>query len=563
MTADAGERTLSHQFFSATLWNTVLFPARLVVGLLASVIYYQKLSLDQVGVLFLLQSLAATIGLYADLGIERALPRFLPEVERVEGRAGVQRLMTRVIRLKLAILLVMTVALGLFAGPLTRLLANDQRRELEAIDARLATSALDSEEAADLARQAESKRRVLVEIETQGRLFLAAVGFLLFLGALFDVYMQFLTANLKQKAWNLVTLASTLLQPVLVSLFILAGWQMRGVLAGLVAAPLVCVILARWQVRRASRELSQDTTGGHGQTRLGGRFARYAAVSYLMQVTTWLYDLQFVVFLSAATLGLTEVAMLGFAYKFAKDFLAYVWTPLTGVMTPVLSRIHVRGDPTAMRETHATLTRVIWLLVLPAGVGLAVLTPRILATLYPKYADAALLVVIFVVSTFGESLLSVPQNVLMVTERYAPVVASRAVALLSLPLAYLLLPRYGVLGVAIAVGGVRVVSRAVTLVDGLRRLRLGFPASFVARVVAAGGLMAVVLLAALSLAPGAPPSMEVATRLRGFLPLAAAAAGGLIVYVTALKLLGGLHQDERRRLLGLPLPWKPLLRRVL
>jgi O-antigen/teichoic acid export membrane protein len=194
---------------------------------------------------------------------------------------------------------------------------------------------------------------------------------------------------------------------------------------------------------------------------------------------------------------------------------------------------------------------------------LAVLTPRILATLYPKYADAALLVVIFVISTFGESLLSVPQNVLMVTERYAPVVASRAVALLSLPIAYLLLPRYGVVGVAIAVGSVRIVSRAVTLVDGLRRLRLGFPASFVARVVAAGGLMALVLLAALSLGPGAPPGLEVGTRLRAFLPLAAAVAGGLIVYVTALKLMGGLHQDERRRLLGLPLPWKPLLRRVL
>jgi O-antigen/teichoic acid export membrane protein len=276
-----------------------------------------------------------------------------------------------------------------------------------------------------------------------------------------------------------------------------------------------------------------------------------------------MYDLQFVVFLSAAALSLADVAILGFAYKFAKDFLGYVWTPLTGVMTPVLARIHVRGDAAALREAHSTLTRVIWLLVLPAGVGLSVLTPRILETLYPKYTETATLIVLFVFFTFGESLLSVPQNVLMVTERYGSVMASRAVALLSVPLVYVLLPGYGVVGVAAAVGIVRLLSRAITLVDGLRRLRLGFPVAFAARVVVAAGAMGVALLVVLRFTPGGAPALDAVARARGLLPVLAAAGTGVIVYGSVLKLLGGLHEDERRRLLGLPLPLKPLLRHVL
>jgi O-antigen/teichoic acid export membrane protein len=556
-------RSLSQQFLTATLWNTVLFPARLLVGLVASVIYYGRLSLDQVGVLFLLTSLAATVGLYADLGIERTLPRFLPEVERTGGRAGVQRLMTRVIRLKLVVLLILTAGLLAFSQPLTRALANDQRRELARIEARLGTPGLSSAETSSLARQAESKRRVVEEIETQGGLFLAAVAALLLLGALFDVYMQFLTAYLKQRAWNLITLASTLLQPVLVSVFVLAGWQIRGVLVGLVVTPLVCAALARWQVHRASRELAPERGDAAPDARLGRRFARFAAVTYVMQVTTWMYDLQFVVFLSAATLSLADVAILGFAYKFAKDFLGYVWTPLTGVMTPVLARVHVRGEPSALREANATLTRVIWLLVLPAGVGLSVLTPRILETLYPKYTETATLIVLFVFFTFGESLLAVPQNVLMVAEHYASVMASRVVALLSVPLVYVLLPRYGLVGVAVAVGIVRLLSRAITLVDGMRRLGLGFPLAFAARVAAAAIAMGAALLMALRPAPGGAAAFDTMTRARGLLPLLAAAALGAIVYGSVLRLLGGLHDDERRRLLGLPVPLKPLLRHVL
>ena len=552
-------KNLSQQFVSATFWNTLLFPARLLMGLVASVIYYQRLSLDQVGVLFLLQSLATTLGLYADLGIERTLPRFLPEVEREAGRAGVQRFMILVIRLKLMILLVLVGALAAASGPITRLLADYQRKEVAKLEASQSGAPAGLGEARGREEQIAAKRSVAEELESRGGLLLGAVGLLLLFGALFDVYMQFLTAYLKQRSWNLITLTSTLLQPILVTAFILAGWGIEGVLLGLVLTPFVSVLLAAWQVARATRELAPiEAPGVLGQP-LGRRFAKFAGVNYLMQVTTWIYDLQFVVFLSAATLSLADVALLGFAYKFAKDFLAYVWTPLTGVMTPVLARVHVRGEPKALQEAHASLTRIIWLVLLPAAVGLTVLTPGILAALYPKYSQTTTLITLFIAFTFGESLLSVPQNVLMVVELYRPVVLARLVAFLTLPLTWILLPRYGVLGVALAAGSARLFSRALTLAVGLTRLRLSFPLGFAARVSLASGVMAAALLLALATAgPHIGGSKAYAV-----LDLALWSAAGAAVFAVALKALGGLDAEDRRRLGALPGPWSRVLARVL
>lgn len=558
--------SLSQQVWSATLWNTMLFPARFLVGIVASVIYYQTLSLEQVGLLFLLTTLASTIGLYADLGIERALPRFIPEIEQGEGKLGVKRFINRMIRLKLGILLALILGLNLLAGPLTDYLAAAQRETVaeSALElGRLPAGAEHDKARADLARQLAADQALAGEIERDGRLFLGVVSALLVLGALFDVYMQFLTAYFKQRAWNLITLATTLLQPVLVTIFLLLGWGVNGVLLGLVLTPLASVALAAWQARRASRELIDKPAGGEPAPGLGRRFARFAGVSYLMQVSTWLYDIQFVVIFAAALLTSSQIALLAFAYKFAKDYLGYVWTPLGGVMTPLLARIKARRDPAALRDAHASLTRMIWLIVVPAGVGLALLTPRMLQALYPKYTETAALIIIFIGFTFAESLLSVPHNVLMVYEHYKAVIWSRIAALLVIPLVYLLLPRFGLIGVALAVGLVRVLSRLITVVYGVRRLGLTLPLGFGGRVSAASAAFALVLAVALQLWPAGPAPATGGAKALALLPLAGLTVLGAALYLAALRLLGGLDEAERQRLLSMRLPFKRLLSRMI
>jgi O-antigen/teichoic acid export membrane protein len=119
-------RTLTENVVGATLWNTLLLPARAVVSLFTSVVYYSVLSRSDVGLIFLLQGLANTLGVYVDLGIERTLPRFLPEVDAARGRAGVSRLLGRALIAKLLVLLPVLLGLFVFSDELVRALAERQ-----------------------------------------------------------------------------------------------------------------------------------------------------------------------------------------------------------------------------------------------------------------------------------------------------------------------------------------------------------------------------------------------------------------------------------------------------
>jgi O-antigen/teichoic acid export membrane protein len=562
----SGPTTLSGQVLSATTWNALLLPARFLVALVASVVYYRMLSLEQVGLLFLITSLAATLGFNADLGIERTLPRFLLEVEQRSGRDGVGLLIRRVIRAKLLILAVFVLALYALQGPLGRYVASRERSAAAALDARAATLGTDpeaAEEAARLRSQSQAKLRLADQIERQAPLFVSVVAALLFFGALYDVYMKVLTAYFKQRAWNVIGIVVTLLQPVLVTAFILAGWSVAGVLLAIALTPAVAVLLAWAQARRAIAELPRAVEGTRLVPGLRGRFARYAGVSYLVQLTTWLSDVEVVVFLAAALLGLEQVAVLGFACKFARDSVNYLWTPFTGVTTPVLTRVHQRGDRGALREAHASLTRMVWLLLLPAGAGLLLMSPWLVGVLYPKYAAGRALILVFLVATLTEALLSVSQATLMVTERYAPLLLSRLIAVSGLPLAYVLLPGLGAMGVALGIGLARLGAALLTFALARRALGLTLPGRFSVRVALASAFFVAMLAPPLLILEQAPLLRGPLATLRALLPLLGIALLGTALYWLALRWLGGLEDSDRRRLVELRVPLAGVLGRYL
>jgi peptidoglycan biosynthesis protein MviN/MurJ (putative lipid II flippase) len=151
----------------------------------------------------------------------------------------------------------------------------------------------------------------------------------------------------------------------------------------------------------------------------------------------------------------------------------------------------------------------------------------------------------------------------MVTERYGPLLASRLIALCGFPLAYLLLPSLGTTGVAVGIGLARMGAAVLTFFLARRALGLALPRAFSARVVLASGFFAVFLIPLL-LALRRPPLLRgpLAT-LHALAPLLGVAALGAALYLLALRLLGGLAEPDRRRLLDLPIPFKGVLRRIL
>lgn len=549
-------RTLSEDVFGATALNTLLLPLRIGVSLFTSVVYYQVLPKGEVGVLLLLQNLANTFGIYVDFGIERTLPRFLPEMEERRGRFGVTRLIGRALAAKVAILVPVAVALFLLATPLARSLAERQRASGEAFAAR--AGLLAGPERALALDQAAADRALAHLVEERRYLFVGAVLLLVAWGALHDVFMQSLNAFFRRREWNAITLAGNLLQPVLVASAVLLGYGVKGVLFGLVVTPLLCLGLSARAVARMARGLRP----GEGPTKLPDdlrpRFVRYAAFDYTVQLSTWLYDLPFLVLFAARSLSLEAVAVLGFGYKFAKDFLTYVYWPLIGVVTPVLARIRSRGSDGALKDAYASLVRLLGLVLVPALVGLSLLTPWLIAALYPKFLEASPLAVVFVSFVFLDMLLSVAQTALMTLERYRPLLLLRASALLSPLVLALGLAHFGLPGAAWGMGMARVLPPLLITAYAWRALGLAFPVLFLGRVALASLAFALPLRLLLGPAPTAGVS---APNVTAVLPLLGYAALGAVVFLVVLRALGGLDRDDRRRLLELRLPFRDVLAR--
>ena len=90
----------------ALFWNVVFMPLKAGLSLLVALIIVKRFSLDSYGSLAIITALQSTIGMFVDLGIERALPRFVGQIERELGRGALRRLILTVTIVKMAILAV-------------------------------------------------------------------------------------------------------------------------------------------------------------------------------------------------------------------------------------------------------------------------------------------------------------------------------------------------------------------------------------------------------------------------------------------------------------------------
>src|SRR5438132_1973282 len=95
----------------AVFWNAAFFPLKALVGFGSSIVLVRLLRTEGFYYYNVTLALLATLGLFADLGIERTLPRFYPEVEMRMGRKGVARLLLWISVIKAAVLVVLVGAL--------------------------------------------------------------------------------------------------------------------------------------------------------------------------------------------------------------------------------------------------------------------------------------------------------------------------------------------------------------------------------------------------------------------------------------------------------------------
>src|SRR5438876_247411 len=91
----------------AVFWNAAFFPLKALIGFASSIVIVRLLHIVGYSFYNVAIALLTTLGLFADLGIERTLPRFYPEVEMRLGRRGVVNLLFWVSIIKAGVLVVL------------------------------------------------------------------------------------------------------------------------------------------------------------------------------------------------------------------------------------------------------------------------------------------------------------------------------------------------------------------------------------------------------------------------------------------------------------------------
>lgn len=506
-------------------WNIAFFPLKVIIPLLSGVVVVRMLRADGFAVYVTALALLDTLGLFSDFGIERALPRFLPEVELRRGRPGVIQMLGNISLAKGVVLLLIVVALAVAPGYWIE----------------------------------------LFKLGENGGWILVIIGALLVLGALSDVTIQVLYTHFRQRATNALDILVAIVRPALTAGFVLLGLDVIGAMLALLVATVLAVAISLYLTVQLVRAMPEGPDPKATQVRtpstrpLVKRFTSFAALNYVINWSVFLYDLDFVVPMMAILIVVpeqyfVESAAIALAYKFAKEILRALVVPLTGVQTPLFARLYAEGRIDGLRTAYATLTKMLVLGLLPAAVGLVLTGRNILQILYGQQGGDAVMnaqtapgiiacMAILAIGLFGEAMISVALNVLMVYEEYRAVLTARLMSLVSVPLLIWLIPAYGAVGGAIAVSVAALLSRSVALAYGLKRLHLPFPSRFFVRVGTASIAMGVALLPFLVYLPP-----EIA-------PTIAMVVTGAAVFFGVFKLLGGMDQADKERFLSLRLPF--------
>lgn len=535
--AKAGRPSLAAQAGQAVVWNTLFLPAKFVAEIVVNLLQLNILSVTAVGMLSLIRAAVGGFGMWIDLGIERALPKFIPELQRSGGNHAVRQLLLRVTAVKLGVLAVFAAGLWLlrerFLGKLAEDLANMER--LSAVE----------------------RAPLLLQLEQNGWFFITAIVLLLVLGSIYDVLIAYLISYFRQRAWNSITLANALVLPLLISLGLLLGWDITGVVMAMLATAVIGVFLAGWQVRAVARAHASDAQPPSDDPGALRRFVPYSALSYLFNISD---------FAASASLGifvlgnLRDAALLWTGVSLVRQILAYLYTPVVGLQVPLFTRARA-GEGATLPGAYAAVTRILLLFLLPGAVGLMLLARPLVLAQYPQYIAMAPVILLLTPLLFLESLLSTSQNALMVAERYRPIILARLVAFVSVPLLLLLAPRYGPVGAAAALGAGRVLAGLIVFVAGARLLELRFPWDFAGRLAVASAAMGLLLLLLTSLLPDTAQTYADRFLLFFETMLVAACAGALFVLV--LRLLGGLDERDRAQLAATRLPLKRFVLRIL
>lgn len=574
---DPQNNSLGRRAGWALFWNVAFLPLKAGLSLFVAIVIVKQFKNHDYVSLAAITSLQATMGMFIDLGIERALPRFVGQVEKLLGRGALRRFLINITLIKLALLAALVCGMAALADPLVSWL----------------------------------------NLGSLGRLYLGLMAILLVLGGIYDICTQVLYSFFKQKVTNLLDIVVTVLNPLLTLALIIWPFQLQvyGVMLALLATTVISVGIAAWQAFLASREATEvaqrereladasleaakakalaetpdplhsvndllETAGqeplersdpapdphptkvGKPQT-IWQRFTRYAALMYFFNISALFYDAAFAILVFTFYNEFLAVTLIRLSYSFIKQLLKNLLAPFAGVQTPLFSSIHAEGREEQLQAAYSSISKLQTFILVPSALGAMLLSKDLVQLLFLQQSKDANLTpdnlplavwvtILTILFTFSEALISLPMVVLQVYEKYRLVVISRTLPLLG----GVLLVLAGVLGwnVVIAVcimGSMSVGSRVIALIALRRSLGLRFPMAFFWKVTKASLAFAVPILPAILFLPVSWPLTIICAVL------------GVVIFVAVFRYLGGFDPEDKNRLLSMRLPFRKYIVRWL
>lgn len=539
--------TLAAQVGRAVVWNTLFVPLRLVANVVATLLKLTLVLPGSYGFLSIFSSANNGLGTAIDLGTGRALPKYIPETLRAGGPRAMRRLLFAVFAAQLAVLALVGIALLVFRDSY-----------VARLNGQIASTVFDANAAIDALARGE----LLLYVNQHIGVLIALALVLQVISIFYDVLMAYLSSFFKQRAWNSIDITAQLLPNLLtIGAVVLLPEAMKldGLLAATVLAPAIATSALVWNVLRHQREISALPQPEALGPLIPHGFVRYCGVSLLMNGSDFIASAGFAILFAR---NLTDAAVLFAGVSIVRMVLGYLYTPMVGVQVPLFTRVRA-GEGGTLLGAYQSLIRLQVLLLIPGGIGLMLLAQPIFVTLLPQYTAASALVWVLVPCLFLESLLTTAHNALIVYERLGAIVVARLLALIAAPLAFLLAPAYGIIGVTLAFGLARLAAGAWVTARGVDLLGLRWPWRFTLRVLLASGAMAAVVGELAILLPTLPASATLTERVL-MLPLlfGIALVGGLTL-LGALRLTGGLDVADREQITRMKFPAKKWLLRVL
>ncbi len=489
-------------------WNSLILPLSGVASFIGLIFVARFLTLHDFGIYAIINAIIALSIGYGDLGVSTGASKFLPELAIRKGRRGVSRLLKYLFQFKCGMGLLTFFILLFFAQIFSSWFKMD---------------------------------------ETYVFIF-PYIGVIVFLDSFYYLFHNLLWATFEQKKANLLTLAFTLLQPILIILFIIWGWGIRGILIAMTATSFLraagFIILGVLQVRNMEEIKVKETLGEN----YSSRFLRVSLFGYYDKVSNHLFNVPFLTLILAIFLRKEEIAIFSLAGEFTLRFLSLSLTPTHGWILPLFSTVFASKVEDQIRETFSNTLKMVTFLSVPIGTFLYVFAHPLILYLYSeKYIAAVPIAKILIVFHFLEyTVLAVANATLIAGEKLKTYFWIKAIFFFFIPLYFLVIPLGGLTGTAYFYGMIRLLVSLSLILAVLKLFRFGFPFEFYGKAMLSAGI--VVSLSEISLSILRIPNSQ------SIFWVSMEGVGFLLIYYLIIKGLRLFGRVEKELLVRMQIP---------